>query len=83
MHFAGLTSKELATLEKLQELVDEGHREGLVEKCAIELRISPVTVRTRLSRIRSKYRDAKLFMAQYREYQQKLFQKSQGKFRSL
>jgi hypothetical protein len=83
MHFAGLTSRELATLEKLLQLVNEGYKEGLMEKCAIELRISPVTVRTRLSRIRSKYRDAKLFMGEYRGWQQRLFQRSGGKFRSL
>lgn len=83
MHFAGLTSRELAMLEKLLELVDEGDREGLQEKAAIELRISPVTIRSRLSRLRGKYRDAKAFMAEYRSWQQKLYQKSHGKFHSL
>lgn len=83
MHSAGFSDKERALLEKLQDLVQRGFREGLIEKAAIELKISPVTVRTRLSRMRSKYRDTKQFMAEYRSFQQRLFQKSGGKFHSL
>ena len=83
MHKAGFTMKELKLLEKLQELVDQGYREGILEAAAVELKISPVTVRTRLCRLRSKYWDAKQFMAEYRGWQQKLYQKTGGKFRSL
>lgn len=83
MHNAGFTERELKLLEKFQDLVQRGFREGLCEKAAIELKISPVTVRTRLSRMRSKYRDAKQFMAEYRGWQQRLYQKTGGKFHSL
>lgn len=83
MHKAGFTEKELKLLEKLQDLVDRGFREGLLEAVAVELKISPVTVRTRLSRMRSKYQQTKTFMAEYRGWQQKLYQKSGGKFHSL
>jgi hypothetical protein len=83
VHNAGFTTKERALLEKLLELIDRGLREDLATKAAIELKISPVTVRSRLSRMRSKYRDAKGFMAEYRGWQQRLYQRSGGKFHSL
>lgn len=78
-----MTMKEMLLLEKLQELIDRGERVGLEEKAAVELRISPVTVRTRLSRLRSKYAQTKMFMAEYRGWQQRLYQRSSGKFHSL
>lgn len=83
MHKAGFTARELRLLEKLLELIDAGMREDLQTKAAISLKISPITVRTRLSRMRSKYRDTKAFMTEYRGWQQKLYQKTGGKFRSL
>ena len=83
MHNAGFSQKELKLLEALLELIDEGDREGLETKAAIRLKCSPITVRTRLSRMRSKYRDAKAFNAEYRGWQQKLYQKTGGKFHSL
>jgi hypothetical protein len=70
-------------LEKLLELVDRGLREDLGVKAAIELKMSPNTVRSRFSRMRSKYRDAKVFMNEYRSWQQRLYQRSGGKFHSL
>jgi hypothetical protein len=83
VHKAGFTHKEMLLLEKLLELVDRGEREGLLERAAVELHLSPVTVRTRLSRLRSKYAQTKMFMAEYRSWQQKLFQRTGGKFHSL
>ncbi|MCJ7470296.1 hypothetical protein MUO74_07350 [Candidatus Bathyarchaeota archaeon] len=83
MHKAGFTHKEMLLLEKLQELIDRGERNGLLEKAAVELRLSPVTVRTRLSRLRSKYQQTKTFMGEYRHWQQTLYQKTGGKFHSL
>ena len=83
MHNAGFSKKERVLLEELLELIDRGLREDLATKAAIELRISPVTVRSRLSRMRSKYRDTKAFMSEYRSWQQRLYQKSGGKFHSL
>ena len=83
MHKAGFTTKEMLLLEKLQELVARGYRENILETAALELRISPVTVRTRLCRLRNKYRQTKTFMSEYRGWQQRLYQKTGGKFRSL
>jgi len=83
VHNAGFTTRERALLEKLLELIDRGLREDLATKAAIELKIDPVTVRSRLSRMRSKYRDCKGFMAEYRGWQQKLYQRTGGKFHSL
>lgn len=83
MHKRGFTVKEMLLLEKLQELIARGERERLMEKAAVELRLSPVTVRTRLSRLRSKYAETKTFMAEYRGWQQRLYQRTGGKFHSL
>jgi len=83
LHNAGFSEKELRLLEVLQELVAEGEREGFEIKAAIRLKCSPVTVRTRLSRMRAKYKDAKAFVTEYRSAQQKLYQKTAGKFHSL
>lgn len=83
MHKAGFTERELKLLEKLEELVQRGFRDRILETAALELHISPVTVRTRLSRMRSKYAQTKMFMAEYRGWQQKLYQRSGGKFHNL
>ncbi len=83
MHEAGFTQKDLKLLEKFQDLVDRGFKEDLMEKAAIELKMSPVTVRTRLSRLRSKYRDNKAFLTEYRHWQQTLYHRTGGKFHSL
>jgi hypothetical protein len=83
MHKAGFTNKEMLLLEKFEELISQGLREDLLTKAAVELHLSPVTVRTRLSRMRSKYQDTKRFMAEYRGWQQRLYQRTGGKFHSL
>jgi hypothetical protein len=83
VHLSGFTDNEVKLLEKLLELVDRGERENLDVKAGIELKISPVTVRTRFYRMRLKYENAKDFMKEYRGWQQRLFQKTGGKFRSL
>jgi hypothetical protein len=83
LHICGLTHNEIKLLEKLLDLVERGFKENLAEKAAIELRISPTTVRTRFYRLRNKYSSAKEFTKTYRGWQQKLFQKTGGKFRSL
>jgi hypothetical protein len=83
IHNAGFTQRETKLLEKLQELVEKGYRENLISAAAVELHLSPVTVRTRLCRMRIKYSAAKEFMAEYRGWQQRLYQRSAGKFHSL
>ena len=83
MHLAGFTEKELKLLETLWDLVKAGIRERFDEKAAIQLRLSPVTVRTRLCRMRLKYATAKSFCKDYRSWQQRFYQKTGGKFHSL
>lgn len=83
MHLAGFTEKELALLETLWDLIKGGIRDRLDEKAAVQLRLSPVTVRTRFTRMRLKYKDAKKFCKEYRSWQQRLYQKTGGKFHSL
>lgn len=83
LHICGLTHNEIKMLEKLLDLIDRGFKENLAEKAAIELKLSPTTIRTRLYRLCNKYRSAKEFAKEYRGWQQKLYQKTCGKFRSL
>jgi hypothetical protein len=83
MHKAGFTARELKLLETLEGLVTRGYRTGLEQAAAVELRLSPITVRTRLSRMRSKYAQTRMFMSEYRSWQQRLYQRTGGKFRSL
>lgn len=83
MHFAGFTDKEKRLLEVLKTLVDEGVRENWDERAAAHLDCAPTTVRTRLCRLRVKYGDAKMFCKEFRSWQQRLYQKSGGKFTGL
>lgn len=83
MHLAGFTEKEERLLETLWKLIESGVREGFDEKAALDLNLSQVTVRTRLYRMRLKYEAAKRFCKEYRSWQQRLYQKSGGKFHSL
>ena len=82
-HLASFTPKELKLLETWLELIQKGERTNLDEKAAILLNISPVTVRTRKSRMRSKYENALAFVRGYKSYQQKFFQRTGGKFNPL
>ena len=82
-HLASFTEKELQLLEAWEKLVDEGHREDLDEKVAVVLKISPITVRTRKSRMRSKYEESLAFARNYKSWQQKFFQRTSGKFNPL
>ncbi len=82
MHLAGFTEWE-ELLEVLWDLMESGVRERFDEKAAIQLKLSPATVRTRLYRLRAKYDGAKRFCKEYRSWQQRLYQKSGGAFSSL
>lgn len=72
-HFAAFTDKELELLEIWLDLINRGHRTNLDVKAANKLRISPVTVRTRKSRMRAKYEASLNFCREYRSWQQKFF----------
>lgn len=83
-HLADFTKKELEMLDIMIQIIEEsGFSANIRQKTAIRLGISPVTVRTRLSRLRSKYAGTLRFVKEYRRYQQKLFQKTGGKFNPL
>ena len=82
-HLASFTENERKLLETWLELIRRGHRVKLDEKAAIQLGISPVTVRTRKSRMRSKYEAALDFCREYRSFQQQIFQRTGGKFNPL
>ena len=83
MHKAGFTEREMKLLETFEELIESGMRENFINAAAVELKLSPVTIRTRLSRMRSKYNQCKEFMAEYRGWQQRLYQKTGGRFHNL
>lgn len=82
-HLASFTDKELKLLETWLELIEKGERENLDEKAAVLLKISPVTVRTRKSRMKSKYEGSLAFIRDYKSWQQKFFQRTGGKFNPL
>jgi hypothetical protein len=83
LHEAGFTQKDLKLLEKFQDLVDRGFKEDLLEKAAVELKMSPITVRTRLSRLRAKHKDNSRFLKDYRHWQQTLYHRTGGRFHFL
>lgn len=83
-HLADFTKKEVEMLDMfIEEIELNGFSANIRQKVAIRLGISPVTVRTRLSRLRSKYAGTLRFVKEYRKYQQKIFQKTGGKFNPL
>lgn len=83
-HIADFTRREIELLDLVLEDIEEfGYSPGLPDRVAQRLGLSPVTVRTRLSRLRSKYAGTLRFIKVYRRYQQKIFQKSGGKFNPL
>lgn len=83
LHLAGFTDKEEELVETLEDLVHKGVKENLCQKAAVILKLSPETVRSRLCRLRGKYRDCKRFCREYRSIQQRLYQRTGGKFHSL
>jgi len=82
-HLAKFTEKELKLLETWSQLINEGFREGLYKKAALQLKLSPVTIRARVSRMRTKYENALQFIREYRSWQQHFYQKTGGKFNPL
>lgn len=83
VHLAEFTEKELLLLETWKKLIKQGEREDLDKKASVLLNIAEVTVRTRKSRMRSKFETVLAFTKQYRSYQQHFMQKTGGKFNPL
>lgn len=82
-HLIKWTETERTLLETWKKLVEQGFKENMDERAAILLKISPVTVRTRRSRMKSKYEQMLDSVRQYRSYQQYYYQKTGGKFNPL
>jgi hypothetical protein len=82
-HLAAFTEDDYKLLNTLWKLVRSGERKRLDEKAAILLGIEASTVRSRLSRMNIKYEACKRYLKEYRSWQQRLYQKSGGKFHSL
>lgn len=80
---AGFSKAELELLECYKELVEAGYSEELDRKAAIRLGLAESTIRSRKSRLRSKYRENLDWMRRYRGWQQYFFQKTGGKFNPL
>jgi len=84
-HLAELTDKEIETLEIMLYWVRQGERSKtrIYMLTANKLKISPVTVKTRLSRLRSKYERVLETASEYRGWQQRFYQLTGGKFNPL
>lgn len=82
-HLASFTIAERKLLGAWRELIEEGEREHLDKKAAMRLGIADATVRSRRSRMRTKYHTAMQFIREYRAEQQFFFQKTAGKFNPL
>ncbi|MDH5447962.1 MAG: hypothetical protein OEX01_03025 [Candidatus Bathyarchaeota archaeon] len=84
-HLAELTDKERETLNTMLSFVDRGERDKsrIYKLTAAKLKISVVTVKTRLSWLRSKYDRVLETARDYRGWQQKFYQRTGGKFNPL
>jgi hypothetical protein len=76
----GFSRRDLEMLETIEKLILE---DRWCEMTAIKLRISPVTVRTRLYRLRLRFEKSEAFNKAYKQWREKLFRKSGGKWRQL
>ena len=76
----GFTTSELRLLETVEQYINEENWENMV---ATKLKISPVTVRTKLYRLRIKFQRSEGFNKAYKKWREKLFRKSGGRFRGL
>ena len=76
----GFTTKDLLMLETIEKHVKE---DNWLIATAQELRLSPVTVRVKLSRLRLKYQRAVDFIEAYKKWRERLFRKSGGRWRHL
>lgn len=72
--------KELLLLNTIEKYVDLPNWEAVV---ASKLGYEPVTVRTKMYRLRSKYKRALNFIEAYKKWRETLFKKSGGAWRHL
>jgi len=83
MRFAGFTESERELLEMFKELIEKGYVDDLYGKAAFKLKAAPSTIRSKISRMKSKYEDMMRFQKEFRHYQQFFYQKTQGRFNPL
>jgi hypothetical protein len=76
----GFRTKDLLMLELMEKYMKDDDWEKIVAR---KLKCSPITLRTRLLRIRNRYTDAVNYIEAYKSWRQKLFRLSGGRFRGL
>ena len=76
----GFTTKDLLLLEEIERNIKE---KDWRPKCARSLRVTPNTIKIRLHRMRKKFEDAQAFSKAYKQWRERLFRKSGGKWRHL
>ena len=86
-HLIQLSEKEREMLNTMKELVLSGFRGKTLHewdvRVAMKLNIAEATVRSRRSRLKSKYEYIMDTAKKYRSYQQFFYQKTGGKFNPL
>jgi len=76
----GFSHKDLVLLETVEKYAKE---ENWLILTAKELRLKPVTVRTKLYRLRLRFQKSEQFIEAYKKWRETLFRKSGGKWRHL
>lgn len=76
----GFTTKDLLLLEEIERKIKE--KDWRLES-ARSLRVTPNTIKIRLYRMRRKFEDAQAFIKAYKQWRERLFRKSGGKWRHL
>lgn len=82
---AKFTDADLNLLETFLDLIEAGYMtsEEIYPLAASRLKLAQSTVRSRVSRMKTKYELVMYFVKDFRGYQQKLFQRTGGKFNPL
>lgn len=82
---AKFTDVELELLETFADLIEAGYDDPqkIYKMAASRLKIAESTVRSRVSRMKTKYESLMSFAGDYRGWQQKFFQRTRGQFNPL
>ena len=82
---AKFTDAELELLDTFLDLIDAGYvtSRKIYPMAAFRLKLAESTVRSRVSRMKTKYELVMSYMKDFRGWQQKLMQRTGGKFNPL
>ena len=82
---AKFTDAECDLLETFLELIDAGYKTSkeIYPLAASRLKLAESTVRSRVSRMKTKYELVMFYMRDFRGWQQKFFQRTSGQFNPL